>query len=123
MLYEKTFRTAEYFLCDPWEGTLEGYRLRRGSYHRLPADAHGRVASKELGLSFGWEGDWLRVYHPDGTPLPTPSELAEQNAQLAQENAQLATTNVELSAVNARLRAELERLKAQLKKQRKSSHA
>lgn len=97
-LYEKTFRAAEYFLCDPWEETLEGYRLRRGAYHRLPADAHGRVASKELGLSFGWEDDWLRVYKPDGTPLPTQSELIDENARLLEE---------------------LERLRTQLKKRRK----
>jgi Uma2 family endonuclease len=108
VLYEQTFRTTEYFLCDPWERSLTGYRLRRGSYHRLPADAQGRIISKSLGLMFGWEGDWLRVYRLDSSLLPTPQELAERSAQLTQEVS-------ELSDENARLRAELERLKAQMK--------
>ncbi len=112
LLYEQTFRTPEYFLCNPWEESLTGYRLRRGSYHRLPADAQGRIISKSLGLMFGWEGDWLRVYRLDGSLLPTPQELAEQSAQLTQEVS-------ELSDENTRLRAELERLKTQLEGQKK----
>jgi Uma2 family endonuclease len=91
VLYEQTFGTPEYFLCDPWEKSLDGYRLMRGAYRRIAPDRHNRLVSKTLGVSFGWEDGWVRVYGKDGVRLPTSMELVEENARLRSELEQLKT--------------------------------
>lgn len=112
--YQNRFRTREYFLFDPEDGHLMGYRLVGGRYRRIPPDHRGRVVSEVLGLMFGvGRAGWLRVYRLDGTVLKTQEELAEETAALAEENAGLAAENVALAAEIERLRAELARLQSQ----------
>jgi Uma2 family endonuclease len=91
-LYERVFRTPEYFLYDPETEKLEGFRLLDGSYQPLKPDAQGRLWSRELGLWLGlWQGlrtrldtTWLRLYDPEGRLIPTPEEAERQRAEAAE---------------------------------------
>ncbi len=102
-LYARVFRTAEYFLCDPETGTLEGLRLAGRFYQPIPPDENGRLWSEQLGAFLGaWhgvvdgrEGDWVRLFRPDGSLVPMPEERAEA----AEERAEAAEAEI------ARLRA------------------
>jgi len=97
--YQNTFRAPEYFLFDPEECELLGYRLgSSGHYRRLTPDARGRLHSEVLGLTFGIDSlGWLRAYRPDGSVLPTLEE---------------ATATVKAQAAEIeRMKAELERLR------------
>jgi Uma2 family endonuclease len=96
-LYEKTFRTHEYFAYDPDSRELRGWRLN-GTYEPIDADSRGWLWSEELGLWLGlWQGfflghemPWLRFFHADGRLVPTFAEAAQQRADaLAGELAQL----------------------------------
>ena len=114
-LYARVFRTAEYFLCDPKNAlTIEGLRLADRFYQPIPPDENGRLWSEQLGVSLGlWhgvedgrKGDWVRLFHPDGTLVPTPEETAEaehQRAETERRRAEAAEAEI------ARLRALLER--------------
>jgi Uma2 family endonuclease len=94
---------AEYFVFDP-EGLgtgspLRGFRPRDGQYAPLPADAAGRMASRELGLTLEVELPLLRLIDPrTERHLMTYSELAEEAEEAKQRTA-------ELEAELARLRA------------------
>ncbi|HSK75987.1 MAG TPA: Uma2 family endonuclease [Thermoanaerobaculia bacterium] len=84
-IYQDVFRTAEYFLCDPRKKTLEGFRLVDGAYQPIAPDSQGRLPSERLGVSVGfWRGlartqvrNWVRLFRPDGTLVPTPEEREE----------------------------------------------
>jgi Uma2 family endonuclease len=91
-LYARVFGTAEYFLHDPDRRRFEGLRLSGRSYRPIQPDEKGRVWSEQLGVSFGlWQGviqgrryDWVRLFRPDGTLIPTAEERAEAaEAELA----------------------------------------
>lgn len=95
-LYAKVFGTAEYFLCDPETGELEGLRLAGRSYLPIQSDEKGRLRSEQLGVSLemwhgevdGRAGDWVRLFRPDGSLVPTPEERAEAaEAELARVRA------------------------------------
>jgi Uma2 family endonuclease len=84
-LYERTFRTAEYFCYDPETEQLEGWRLGpRRRYRAITPDERGRMEAEELGLRLGpWRGQWqgyeavwLRFYDSEGHLVPTGGELA-----------------------------------------------
>jgi Uma2 family endonuclease len=115
-LYEKVFRTAEYFLCDPDTGELEGLRLAgqaNPSYRPILPDEKGRLWSEQLGAFVGlWRGvvserkyAWVRLFRPDGTLVPTPEELAKAQRERADAERQRADA---AEAELARLRALLE---------------
>ncbi len=84
-LYAHVFRTAEYFLCDPETQTLEGFRLEGRTYRPMLPDDQGRFRSEKLGASLGlWHGvwsdqeaDWVRLFRPDGSLVPTKVEAAQ----------------------------------------------
>ena len=84
-LYGRVFRTAEYFLYDPDRQELEGFGLKGQAYRPLRPDSQRRIGSERLGVSLGlWHGivdgkeaDWLRLYRPDGSLVPTSAERAE----------------------------------------------
>jgi Uma2 family endonuclease len=119
-LYARVFRTAEYFLCDPDTWELEGLRLADRFYQPIPPDENGRLWSEQLGASLGlWHGvvdrrqrNWVRLFRPDGSLVPTIEERAEaerqradaerQRADAERERAETAETEI------ARLRALLE---------------
>lgn len=108
-LYERTFKTPDYFCCADEVASLEGWRLRDGRYTALAADEQGRLWSEELQVWLGpWTGKyqgtastWLRCFFPDGRLVPVADEIAETERQRAE------TAEAEM----ARLRADLERLK------------
>lgn len=73
-IYERIFRTPEYFCYDPDAGLLEGWRLLNESYQALDMDERGWMWSEQLQLWLGpWQGQlhgyesiWLRFYEKDG---------------------------------------------------------
>jgi Uma2 family endonuclease len=109
-LYARVFRTAEYFLYDPETRELEGLRLEGWAYRPIPPDESGRLRSEQLGVALGlWngtvegrQGEWLRLFRPDGTLVPTEAEAARQRAEAERQRAEAAEAEV------ARLRALLE---------------
>jgi Uma2 family endonuclease len=114
-LYAQVFRTSEYFLCEPETRQLDGLRLSGRSYHPIEPDEGGRVWSEQLGVSLGlWHGDveertgdWVRLYRPDGSLVPTPEEQVEAERRRADSERQRAER---AEAEVARLRALLQKL-------------
>src|SRR5215203_960687 len=113
-LYARDFRTPEYFLYHPWTQEFEGFRLKRNKYQPLAPNAHGRFWSQELGLEVGlWRGvhgvqgkenTWVRLFHPDGSLVPTPNERAEAERKRADAERQRAdAAEAELARLRARL--------------------
>jgi Putative restriction endonuclease len=112
-LYEKVFRTAEYFLYDPNSRKLEGFRLVHGAYQPIRPDRKRLLRSERLGVSVGlWRGvvnkrkdTWVRLFRPDGALVPTASERADaarQRTEAAEHRADAAEAEL------ARLRTLLE---------------
>jgi Uma2 family endonuclease len=105
-LYERTFRTFEYFCYDPETEQLEGWRLGpRQRYRPIEANEHGWMEVEELGLWLGtWRGHyqgfdavWLRFYDSQGRLVPTqaePAAVAEQRAESAEQRAGAAEAEV-----------------------------
>lgn len=85
-LYAKIFQTSEYFLYDPETLQLEGFRLVGSAYQPMIPDSQGRFWSQQFGVFLGlWHGtydrqeaDWVRLFRPDGTLVPTADERAEE---------------------------------------------
>jgi Uma2 family endonuclease len=109
-LYAKVFGTAEYFVTGRKGRRLDGFRLAGGAYRPIAPDGRGWLWSEQLGLFVGlWQGrvgdqeaGWVRLYRPDGTPVPTPqerAEAAEQQAEAERRRAEAAESEL------ARLRA------------------
>jgi Uma2 family endonuclease len=98
-LYERTFRTFEYFCYDPHAEQLEGWRLGpRQRYRTISANERGWMEVEELGVWLGtWRGQyqgfeavWLRFYDADGRLVPTQVEAAEAEvARLKERLAEL----------------------------------
>ena len=113
-LYARVFRTAEYFLCDPDKGTLEGLRLAGRFYQSILPDENGR-----LWVSLGtWHGvvdrkvgDWVRLFRPDGSLVPTPEEQTEAERRRADAESQRADTERQRAEA---AESELARLRALL---------
>ena len=103
-LYERRFKTPEYFCYDPGTRTLYGWQLERSGYAPITPDEHGRLPSEQLECSLGlWDGEyegvgatWVRLYDAGGLLLPTGEEYERRRADAAE-------------AEVARLRAELEK--------------
>ncbi len=128
-LYERVFRTAEYFCYGPdptfgTQPTLQGWVLVRGQYEAIEPDARGWLWSNQLGAWLGeWEGQyhemqnrWLRLHDPTGQLIPTRAEAAEAEAERAQaeaERAQAEAERAQMEARQARDEAEAERARAE----------
>ncbi|MCS7066186.1 MAG: Uma2 family endonuclease, partial [Fimbriimonadales bacterium] len=92
-LYERIFRTAEYFWYDVDTRELKGFRLRGGRYEPIEPNERGWLWSSQLDAWLGiWEGEyrgrhypWLRLYTPEGELVPTHEELSERLAQRLRE--------------------------------------
>lgn len=86
------------------------------AYRPLIPNAQGRFWSQQLGVFIGpWHGihdrheaDWVRLFRPDGTLVPTPDEQAKAEHQRAEAERQRAE---EAEAEVVRLRALLEERK------------
>jgi Uma2 family endonuclease len=113
VLYERTFRTAEYYIYDPTTQVLEGWRLVKRRYRPIKPNRQGRLWCEELGLWVGtWRGTfqghedlWLRYYDPDGAVVTLPGEREWQGVSSDRRRAEAA------EAEAARLRQELEALR------------
>lgn len=84
-IYERVFRTPEYFLFDPDAKSLVGYRLGQGQrYQPIDPDSQGRFWSEQLGGAFGlWTGKyqgneatWVRLFDDHGELWATQEERA-----------------------------------------------
>jgi Uma2 family endonuclease len=112
-LYERKFRTPDYFCYDPNSHLLEGWRLGNRGYEALTPNEHGWLWSEELGLWVGtWKGvyltydeTWLRFYDRNGQLVSVPAEAEKQRAEAEKQRAEAAVA--ELARLKARL-AELE---------------
>jgi Uma2 family endonuclease len=124
-LYSQVFRTAEYFMYEPESRRLEGLSLvrRSSSFRPILPDADGRLWSEQLGAFVGlWHGavkgrqnDWVRLFRPDGSLIPTEAEAAQQRAETADQHAEAERLHAEaerLRAAAADQRAETERQRA-----------
>lgn len=93
-LYARVFRTAEYFMYEPETRQLEGLSLvrRSSSYRPILPDTNGRLWSDQLGVLVGlWhglvdgkEGEWGRLFRPDGSLMPTEAEAERLRADAAE---------------------------------------
>jgi Uma2 family endonuclease len=115
--YEKVFRTPEYFICNPDEQKLQGWRLRRNGqkwYDEIEPNDKGWVWSAELDLWLGlWHGKYqgkqevyLRFFDKDGNLIATAQERAEVQQQRAEAEKQRAdAAEAELAQLKAQRRS------------------
>lgn len=97
-LYQKVFKTREYYIYDPFEpNSLQGWRFDSNLvYQEIPPNEKGWLWCETANLWLGtWEGvllkekaHWLRFYHEDGSLALLPEEFAQLQAQEAQLQAQ-----------------------------------
>ena len=118
-LYERVFRTPDYFVYDPFNpSSLQGWHLDANQrYQPLEPNKRGWLWCETLGLWLGtWSGTierepavWLRFYDRDGNLVPLPEEAAVQQAEQARQQAEQERQQAE------RERQRAERLAARLK--------
>lgn len=97
-LYERTFKTADYFVYDPYDPrSLQGWHLGQDQrYQSIPPDARGWLWSQSLELWLGlWEGErhresacWLRFYDADGNLVLLPQEAAQKQVEQERQRAE-----------------------------------
>jgi Uma2 family endonuclease len=116
-IYERVFRTPDYFCYDPDTQQLQGWRLnKRKRYEPLVPNDRGWLWSMELGLWVGtwtgkYQGDeatWLRFYDTRSRLVLTAAETEQQIAQTERRRAEATAAKLEEVA------SELARLKALL---------
>jgi Uma2 family endonuclease len=123
-LYERTFKTHEYFCYDPDTQHLEGWRLGgRRRYRSIRLDERGWMWIEELelwlgtwkGVYQGYEAVWLRFYDAQGRLVPIHGEAAEDRAQAAEDRAHAAEDRAQAAEDRAQVaEAEMARLKERL---------
>jgi hypothetical protein len=109
-IYEKVFRTHEFFCYDPRTEKLQGWRLRGERYEEIQPNDKGWMWCEELGLWLGtWRGEyegrpgvWPRFYDEAGKLVPTFAEAAERKARREIKRAKAA--KAELAQLKTRLR-------------------
>ena len=115
-LYERTFRTEEYFIYDPFSKVLEGWRLIKRRYVRIEPNDRGWLWSEELELWVGtWQSEfqghdelWLRFYDAEGKIAPRRGELERINAEFERRRAEAERRRAEAAEAElARSRQEL----------------
>lgn len=121
-LYERTFRTPDYYAYDPNSLTLRGWHLQNLQYVELRPNPEGRLWSAELEAWVGlWRGVyqkvdavWLRLFEEDGQLCPTEGEAGQQDAIQARQRAEAESQRAEAAEAElARLRQELARLRGE----------
>ena len=86
-LYQDTFRTPDYFWFDPATLAFAGFHLLDGQYQPLQPNPQGWLWSQQLQLYLGIHQKQLRFFTPEGQLVPTPEEVAQQEAKRAQKEA------------------------------------
>lgn len=102
-VYERTFRTPEYFCFNPDGAVLYGWRLVSGAYQELEPNEQGWLWSEELGLWLGtWQGEllrvnatWLRFYTREGQLVLTAAEAEARRAEAEARRAEAAEAEVQ----------------------------
>ena len=97
-IYERVFRTPDYFCYDPETQELKGWHLVDQVYQPLQPNERGWLWCGQLGLWLGtWTGlyqgqtdTWLRYYDEQGQVVPLFAEGEAQLADAAQQRADAA---------------------------------
>ncbi|MBI2567678.1 MAG: Uma2 family endonuclease [Candidatus Schekmanbacteria bacterium] len=121
-LYERTFRTTEYFCYDLDRSELRGWRLQYGNYRPLEPDHAGRLSSQVMELRLGeWQGTfhrehrtWLRFFSADGVLVPLAEEAERRRADAERERADAERERADAE----RERADAERERAHAERRR-----
>lgn len=116
-IYERTFRTPEYYMYDPAERQLDGWRLVNHLYQPIQPNERGWLWCEQLKLWLGLadstysgkEALYLRFFDEAGNLVPTAAEAAEKRLDEAQLTVQAAQQRAEAE----RARAETERTRAE----------
>jgi Uma2 family endonuclease len=82
------YGVEEYYLYDPEEVKLSGWRRVRGKLRAI-RKMHGWV-SPRLGIRFDLSGDELVIYHPDGQRFLTFLELSQRQREAERRAERLA---------------------------------
>jgi Uma2 family endonuclease len=106
-LYERIFKTANYFCFDPFNpGSLEGWHLVGRTYQPLQLGDCGWLWCETLGLWLGlWEGAidrepptgtclWLRFYDQQGNLILLPEEATQQQLEHERQRAERLATRL-----------------------------
>ena len=118
-LYERTFRTASYYIYDPFDPTsLQGWQLDAYQhYQSLLPNERGWLWCESLGLWLGnWEGSirreppdgtcqWLRFYDRAENLVLLPEELvilSQERAEIERQRAEQESQRAERLAVRLR---------------------
>ena len=94
----------EYLVFDPtgtnWGVPCHGWRREGETVQEWRPTADGRYHCTSLGISFGPDGDLLRVFDPEGRPVAyiheKSQEIAEKLQEIAERNRRLAVLEEEL---------------------------
>ncbi|MGK7881014.1 MAG: Uma2 family endonuclease [Crocosphaera sp.] len=96
-LYERTFKTADYFVYNPFDAnSLRGWHLESsGNYEDIVANEKGWLWCQKLNLWVGvWQGEinrdfapWLRFYDTEENLVLLPKEAERQRADNEQQRA------------------------------------
>ncbi len=121
-IYERVFRTPEYFIYDPETRLIAGWRLVQGRYEPIVPNERGWLWSEHVQLWVGtWEGSylgrtalWPRFYAKEGQLVPTETEDQRSRALSAQQQAESERRRAE----TAQQEAESERRRAEAAQQR-----
>jgi Uma2 family endonuclease len=114
-LYQKVFKTREYFVFDPFDpNSLQGWRLNGLTYQEIETDENGWLFCETLDLWLGkWEGiilrekaTWLRFYDLNKNLVLLPEEVARQQTLIAQEQAQIAQEQAQIAQEQAQIAQE-----------------
>jgi Uma2 family endonuclease len=95
-IYERTFKTVEYFVYDPDKMKLEGWRHDGAKYHALQPDEKGFLFCEKLKLWLGtWVGSyldeentWLRFFDEHFQMVPLEVELKGQELEAEHRKAE-----------------------------------
>jgi Uma2 family endonuclease len=116
-IYEKVFRTAEYFIFDPRTNQLEGWRLVQDHYGPVQPNKRGWLWSEQVGQWLGtWQGifqakkyTYLRFFDSRGKLSPTSTEAALKKVMVSERKIQAEKKR----ALTERQRAKAERRRAE----------
>jgi Uma2 family endonuclease len=84
-LYQDVLKVFDYFWFDPVTLEFAGFTLIGGQYQPLLPGDRGWLWSEQLQLFLGIHDRRLRFFTPDGTLVPTPTEVALQEQQRAEQ--------------------------------------
>jgi len=112
--YERIFHTSEYFIYDPAEEKLLGWRLdARQRYRKIQANDKGRLWCEQLDLWLGtWKGKYqgkaevyLRFFDKDGNLIPSLEErLHSEQRRATREQRRADAAEAELRKLRAQKR-------------------